>query len=130
MKKILVMTAGLMLMPLPAFSQSSSDSGDRGSSYGKRGQDVDELLRGLDEDMSGGRPRRGRGFGFLLRHGDSTIAVRCDPSDSMKACVDATTTLLDKARASMPSGGSPGASPGASPGTPPAGSPGTPPSRP
>jgi hypothetical protein len=126
MKTILVMATCLVLIPLPAFSQSSSDSGDRASSYGKRGQDVDELLRSFGEDMPSGRPRRGTGFGFLLRHGDATIAVRCDPSDSMRACVDATATLLDKARASMPSGGSPGASPG----TPPGGSPGAPPSRP
>jgi hypothetical protein len=115
MNKALLMAVGLLVMPLPGFAQSSGDTGDRGSSYGKRGQDLDEILRGLGDDVSGGRPRRGTGFGFFLRSGDATVAVRCDPTDSMKACVDATTTLLEKARASLPSGGSPGASPGASP---------------
>jgi hypothetical protein len=39
--------------------------------------------------------------------------VRCDPGDSMRACVDATLMLLDKARAALPQAGStpPGTTP-------------------
>jgi hypothetical protein len=35
------------------------------------------------------------------------VAVRCDPQESMRACVDATTTLLDRSRSAMPPGGAP-----------------------
>ena len=51
------------------------------------------------------------------RAGEATLTVRCDPRDSMRSCVDAATTLLDRARSAMPSGGGPG---GTAPGTPPA----------
>jgi hypothetical protein len=109
MKKALLAAAGLMLVALPAFSQSSDDTGDRGSSYNRR-DDLVELLRGLDGgEMERGRPSRGAGF--LLRAGDATLAVRCDPRDSMRACVDAATTLLERGRAAMPSGSGPGGPP-------------------
>jgi hypothetical protein len=114
MKKALLVAAGLMLVALPAFSQNSDDSGDRGSSYGRQDRDLDDLLRGLDSRMSARAPQRGAGF--LLRAGDTTLAVRCDPRDSMRACVDAATTLMDRARTTMPSGGGSG---GTAPGTPP-----------
>jgi hypothetical protein len=114
MKKALLMAAGLMLVTLPAFSQSSDEPEDRGSSYNRRDRDLEDLLRGLDERRSGGGPARGAGF--LLRAGDVTLAVRCDPRDTMRACVDAATTLMERARAAMPSaGGAGGAAPGAPP---------------
>jgi hypothetical protein len=47
-----------------------------------------------------------------LRNGDATVAVRCDPQDSMKSCVDSTLTLLDHARTMQPSGAAPGVAPG------------------
>jgi hypothetical protein len=115
MNKLLLMAAGLLLMPLPAFSQSSSGSDERDSSYGRRDRDLEELLRGIGDDMSGGGGAR-RGAGFLLRSGDATVAVRCDPRDTMRACVEATTTLLERARSALPPGGGGGAPP---PGTPP-----------
>jgi hypothetical protein len=109
MTKALLLTAVLMLAPLPAASQS--DDRDRDP---RRGRDiVEELLR----DIGHGGPESRRGASFLLRSGDATVAVRCDPQDSMRACVDATVTLLDRARTLVPSGGA---------GTPPGG---TPPSR-
>jgi hypothetical protein len=108
MKKALVMVAGLMLISLPALSQSSTDRDDRGRSYDRRDRDLEELLRGID-DGSGRRLRRGAGF--LLRSGDTTVAVRCDPQESMRACVDATTTLLERARSALPQGGAPGTPP-------------------
>jgi hypothetical protein len=116
MRKALFAAAGLMLIALPAFGQSSDDTGDRGSSYSQRDRDLDDLLRGLD---GGGMGRGGpsRGAGFLLRVGDATLAVRCDPRDSMRACVEAATTLLERARTAMPSGGgpTPGTAPSRSP---------------
>ncbi len=57
--------------------------------------------------------RRG-GAAFFLRSGDGTVAVRCDPQDSMKSCVDATLTLMDRARSMQPSGAAPGGPPGGS----------------
>lgn len=115
MRRAILAATGLMLIAVPAFGQSSDDADDRGSSYSQRDRDLDDLLRGLD----GGGMRRGgpaRGAGFLLRAGDATLAVRCDPRDSMRACVEAATTLLERARAGMPSASGPG---GAAPGSPP-----------
>jgi hypothetical protein len=110
MKKALVVAAGLMLIALPALSQSSTDTGDRDRSYDRRDRDdLEELLRGIGDDGSGSRLRRGAGF--LLRSGDATVAVRCDPQENMRACVDATTTLLERARAALPPGGTPGTPP-------------------
>jgi hypothetical protein len=89
-----LLAACLILTPVPAFSQSASDS-----ERNIKGDRLERLLRELGEDNSTGSRK---GFGFLLRHGDSTIAVRCHPNDSMKACVEATTTLLERARSTMP----------------------------
>ena len=33
-----------------------------------------------------------------MRSGDATLAVRCDPQESMKACVEAATMMMEKAR--------------------------------
>jgi hypothetical protein len=96
MTKALLLTALLMLAPLPAASQS--EDRDRDSRRG----DVEELLREMGDGVLGGR--RG-GASFLLRSGDATVAVRCDPQDSMRTCVDATLTLLERARALAPTGG-------------------------
>lgn len=116
MKRAFLAATGLMLIALPAFGQSSGDTGDRGSSYSRQDRDLDDLLRGLD---GGGMGRGGlaRGAGFLLRAGDMTLAARCDPRDTMRACVEAATTLLERARTAMPSGSGSG---GPAPGTPPA----------
>jgi hypothetical protein len=90
MKRIVLMTAALMLAPLPALSQGLSD--DRGA---RRDRGVEELLRGLGEEMGGASSR---GAAFLLRSGEATVAVRCDPQDSMRACVDAAGMFMEKAR--------------------------------
>jgi hypothetical protein len=110
MKKVLLMTAALLLLPLPALSQEQSRSEDRDYSGHRRDRDVEGLLRDLGVSARGGG---GRGAAFFLRSGDATVAVRCDPADSMRACVDVTLTLLEKARAALPQGGS--TSPGATP---------------
>ena len=119
MNKAIIVTAMLLLSSPPAFSQNLGADGR--DSSGRIDRDLEELLRGRDFDR--GVLRRGGGAAFFLRHGDATIAVRCDPQDSMKSCVDNTLTLLDKARSMQPSGATPGGgTPGGTPG-------GQPPSR-
>jgi hypothetical protein len=109
MKRTLVMAVGLMLITLPALSQSSTETDDRSRSYDRRDSDLEELLRDLGDDAPGRRLRRGAGF--LLRSGDATMAVRCAPEENMRACVDAATTLLERARSTLPPGAAPGAPP-------------------
>lgn len=117
MNKILLITAGLLLMPLPAWSQSASDSdpGDRGSYRDRQEREIEDLLRSITDEVSGSTGPR-RGASFLLRSGDATIAVRCDPRESMSSCVDLTTQLLERARSAMPpGGGGGGGAPGPTP---------------
>jgi hypothetical protein len=111
MNKILLITAGLLLVPLPALSQTASESDDRGWMSDKQDRELEELLRSIGDEASGSGPRRGAAF--VLRRGDASVAVRCDPRESMSKCVDLTTSLLEKARTAMPSGG--GTPPGPTP---------------
>jgi hypothetical protein len=60
----------------------------------------------LSDDKRGGS---GRGARFMVRNGDAVVAVRCDGSEPMRACVDATLTLLDRVRSMPPA---PTSSPG------------------
>ena len=112
MNKAFVIIAVLLLSPFPAFSQDARGGDERDSSYSRKDRDVEDILRGL-----GDRGREGRrgGASFLLRNGDAMVAVRCDPQDSMKSCVDSTLTLLDRARSMQPSGAAPGGTPGGQP---------------
>ncbi len=112
MNKAVVAMAMLLLSSPPAFSQNAPgvDGRDSGRDSSSRiDRDLDELVRDIG-DHGRGAMRRGGGAAFVLRRGDATIAVRCDPQDSMKSCVDNTLTLLDKAR-SMEPGGTPGGQP-------------------
>src|ERR1700742_3285567 len=117
MKRALLIAAMSLMISPPAFSQSAHD-GD--SSYGRRDymdhmdRDGDDILRAIRESGRGGM-RRG-GAGFFMRNGDNVVAVRCDPQDSMRACVDATLTLLERAKSVQSSGA---ASTGAAGGQPP-----------
>ena len=112
MNKAFVTATVLLLTPIPAFSQSAPSGDGRDSSYSRRERDLEDILRGIGDH---GREGRRRGASFFLRNGDATVAVRCDPQDSMKSCVDATVTLLDRARSMQPSGASPGGTPGGQP---------------
>ena len=112
MNKAFVIIAVLLLSPFPAFSQDARGGDERDSSYSRKDRDLDDLLRGLGDH---GREGRRGGASFVLRNGDSVVAVRCDPQDSMKSCVEATVTLLDKARSMQPSGAAPGGTPGGQP---------------
>jgi hypothetical protein len=111
MNRTFVVTAVLLLSPFPAFSQNLPGGEEHDSSYSRRDRDLDDILRAIDHGREG---RRG-GASFFLRSGDAMVAVRCDPQDSMKSCVDTTLTLLDRARSMQPSGAAPGGAPGAQP---------------
>ena len=112
MNRTFIITAMLLLSPFPALGQSDPGGEGHDSSYSRRDhRDLEDLLRGL-----GGREGlRSGGAAFFLRNGDAMVAVRCDPQDSMKSCVDATLTLLDRARSMQPSGAAPGGTPGGQP---------------
>jgi hypothetical protein len=98
MKRAFLIAAMLALVSPPAFSQNApSDGKDAGASRIDR--DVDDILRDIRESGRSGF-RRG-GASFFLRSGDSVIAVRCDPQDTMKACVEATQTLMERAKAAQ-----------------------------
>ena len=113
MNRAFVITAVLLLSPFPAFSQNVPGGEGHDSSYSRKDRDLEDILRGIGD--SGREGLRRGGAGFFLRSGDAMVAVRCDPQDSMRACVDATLTLLDRARSMQPSGAAPGGAPGAPP---------------
>jgi hypothetical protein len=113
MKRALFVAAIVLLFSPPAFSQHAPGGDGRDPSYSRMDRDLDEILRSVGESGRGGL-RRG-GAAFFLRNGDAVVAVRCDPQDSMKACVDSTITLLERAKAAQ----SPGAAQGGTPGGPP-----------
>ena len=109
MKKAFLLAAGVAVLASPALSQSSSRDDDR-DSYSSRSERGDRGWRGSREgrwhemrDYGG----KGGGARFMLRSGEATVAVRCDESESMRACVDATLMLLDRVR---PQGATPSAS--------------------
>ena len=52
----------------------------------------------------GGMGGMGRGARFMLRAGDVRLAVQCSAGEPMKACVDAATSLMDRAKTMSPSG--------------------------
>ena len=113
MNRAFVITVVLMLSPFPAFSQTAPGGEGRDSSYSRKDRDLEDILRGIGDYGREGL-RRG-GAAFFLRSGDAMVAVRCAPQDSMKSCVDATLTLLDRARLMQPSGAAPGGTPGGQP---------------
>jgi len=113
MNRTFVITAVLLLSPFPAFGQNPAGGEGHDSSYSRRDRDLEDILRGIGDHGREG-PRRG-GAAFFLRNGDAIVAVRCDPQDSMRSCVDATLTLLDRARSTQPSGAAPGGTPGGAP---------------
>jgi len=98
MKRILLLSACLMLTAGPGMAQAPSD--DR---RGGRDDGVEDLLRDLGDGMGRGGGAS-RGALFFLRSGDATIAVRCDPLDNMKSCVDAASAFMEKARSMAPGG--------------------------
>jgi hypothetical protein len=110
MIKPLPLAVGLALLASPALSESSPRPDDRDSYSDRRDRDRDRGW-GRDGWRDDERGRPDRGARFMVRNGDAVVSVRCDGSESMRACVDATLTLLERVR-SMPPAPTSGPSPG------------------
>lgn len=111
MRKALLTAACLLVLPLPVLAQGSPRDDDRDRSYDRGDSRRDEGRYRPDEDRGrdyrhgyGDDASRG-GSSFHMKMGDAKIHVRCGPREILKDCVDAATTLLDKAR-SLPVTGS------------------------
>ena len=119
MKRTLIIAAGCALLAAPgaAWAQSPPPGPDRDGDrterhdvrgdrdwrggWGRDDRDRDYGPRGSGEGWQGSWGRDGghrHGAGFWLRSGETRLGVRCDPNESMRACVDAATTLLDRMR--------------------------------
>jgi hypothetical protein len=113
MKRALLIAVTSLLISSPAFSQNAPGGGEKDQSYSRMDHDMDDMMRAMGESGRGGMRRRGAAF--YLRNGDAVVAVRCDPQDSTKECVDATLTLLERAKAAQPSGAAQGGTTGSQP---------------
>ncbi|MBO1073948.1 hypothetical protein [Roseomonas marmotae] len=121
MKKFLMLGAGIVMLGMsgvalaqaptppanaPAAPQAEAerpdrpDRADRHDRFGPGGRGPGMMgMRG---------PHGQRGFGpppsdaasFSIRHGDTSLRVRCAEDESMQACVNAASALLDKVTAS------------------------------
>lgn len=123
MSKALVTAACLLTLPLPVLAQSSSRDDDRDRSYARSDSRKDDARYHPDEDGDWDY-RRGyadhharSGSSFRIQIGDAKIHVRCSSRETLKDCVDAATTLLDKVRA-LPATGSAGMGSGNAPSKP------------
>jgi len=127
MRKAIILAAGLGLLATSAFGQGSwrdrDDDDRRGWREDRRdgGRDRDDMRgRSMRDDDGGGPSRPAR---FVLRSGETRMAIRCDDRESMRACVDAALTLFDRVRtqqstttnAPTPAPASPGSSAPAAP---------------
>lgn len=119
MKRTILIVAGSLLLGVPAFAQQSDRAYDRSDqSRDRRDQERNDWRdRGADEgrggwterernarsdDEGGGMQRRAgrnRGARFFIKSGDTEIKVKCDAQESMRACVDAVNTLMERSRA-------------------------------
>ncbi|PXW56588.1 hypothetical protein C7450_108341 [Chelatococcus asaccharovorans] len=80
-----------------------ADRGDR-DSRGDRPSSMHAMRGGMGNDMGGmrngmGGMRNRGGSAFVIRSGDTRLAVRCDAQETMRACVDAALTLFDRVQA-------------------------------
>lgn len=106
--KMLLLAAVMTAVAVPAMAGHDDK-------YPRRDHDdLEEMIRGVGGGHEGFRPR---GAAFFLRSGDSMVAVRCDPRDPIRDCMDATMTLLEKARSLQQGSGSgtPSTPPGKTP---------------
>ena len=118
MNRTFLIVAGSLLLAAPAIAQPaerSYDQPDRGSATsdhegdGWRSRGGDEARGRWSENERGARNGdqergmrrgggRGRGAKFVIKSGDTLIRVKCDAQESMRACVDAVTTLMERSR--------------------------------
>src|SRR3954462_7728532 len=79
------------------YSDRGRASDDR--DYRDRYRPNDDRAGGFERgEGDGGDGHHGRGASFFLRVGDTRIAARCSNGETMRACVDATLMLLEKAK--------------------------------
>jgi hypothetical protein len=118
MKRTILIVAGSLLLGAPAIAQSSdrpyersdqsrdrrdqerNDWRDRNTDGGRGWTEHERSARSDDE--GGGMQRRAgrnRGARFFIKSGDTEIKVKCDAQESMRACVDAVTSLMERSRA-------------------------------
>jgi len=103
MRKVLLLSAGLMVLATGAWSQESSrdrDDYDRGGWREHRdGWDRDrDRRRGpmmMQEDRDGS-DRLELGARFFLRSGDTQLRIVCGNRESTQSCVDAALRLFDR----------------------------------
>lgn len=114
-------TAVLAILSLPALSQGFPRDEERGRGY-DRGYGRDDGMMGRRYDGRGRDERgdrsdggAGRGSSFQMKIGDTNIDVKCDPRETLRDCVDAATTLLDKSRSMTSTAGPNPASTGSPP---------------
>ncbi len=118
MSKALLLAVALALSASSAQAQGR-DRDDDDDAWKDRREYREERGRDRDEDDGWGEERRGRfggrggGTRFFLRSGETRLGMVCDRSESMRNCVDAALTLLDRAR--QAASASPSATTGASP---------------
>jgi hypothetical protein len=103
MRKALLLAVAVVLSASSAQAQRRDRDHDD-DSWSDRREYRDERGRGRDDD-DGWREerrdhfgRRGAGARFFFRSGETRLGAVCDPRESMRNCVDAALTLLERAK--------------------------------
>src|SRR5215213_4150697 len=104
MRKALLMAFALALSASSAQAQGRDRDRDdddgwkrdhREYRYGRDRDDDDDEWR---DEHRGGRFGRGGGARFFVQSGETRLRIVCDSGESMRNCVDAALTLLDRAK--------------------------------
>lgn len=107
MRKALWMACALALSASSAQAQGRDRDRDDDDGWKRDHREYrDERGRDRDDDDDDGwrEERRGRfggrggGARFFVRSGETRLGIVCDPGESMRNCVDAALTLLDRAK--------------------------------
>lgn len=112
MTNAVFLAAGLVFLSCPVLAQSSvynpdSERMERRDALGdgnwriRSGREEGRRTRSEDDDdgpKGGHRHGHGGGARFMFRSGDTQLSVKCDNQESMRSCVDAAITLMERAR--------------------------------
>ena len=103
MRKALSLVVALTLLASAAQAQGRDrDRDDEEDWWRGTRENRDERGRGRGRDdhdgWREGRYHRGAGARFFVRSGETRVGVVCDSGESMRSCVDAALTLLDRAK--------------------------------